>query len=310
MKALVVGGSGFIGRNFLLGAKEGWKYYATYNFSTDFEDFLEDNCLDSVVPIKVDTEDTADVCRKLGSFEDTFDVCLYALGNSDIGLSSRTPMLDIKSNVLSLINVLETIKVKKFIFISSGAVYEGYKGLVCPSMPVNPTIPYAISKLASEKYIEYFQKRRGKIDSYINLRFFGAYGPMELGRKIYTILVNKFCFEKSSEFDMAGDGKNYIDAMYIDDAIAGIYKMMESDKGNLTIDYCFGSPLTINELIYESAKVFGIEASITHNGLASEYTTFYASPLPVEALFGFRPSIDLKTGLLSFGKYLEGVCQS
>ena len=118
-------------------------------------------------------------------------------------------------------------------------MYEGHRGLVDPTLPVEPTTPYGISKLTSERYIEYFQKRRGKIENYINLRFFGAYGPMELSRKIYTIIVNKFYLEKDYEFIMNGDGKNYIDAMYIDDAITGINKMIVSDKGNMTIDYCF-----------------------------------------------------------------------
>ena len=70
--------------------------------------------------------------------------------------------------------------------MSSGAVYDGLRGAVSPATPVSPRLPYAISKLASEQYLRFFAEHRGTVDSYVNVRFFGAYGPYEAARKITT----------------------------------------------------------------------------------------------------------------------------
>jgi len=304
MRVLVAGGSGFIGKNFLLKSNSDWKCFATYHSSLEFPAFLLAHGLKHVEPVYVDMTSLADVSQMAHKIGSSFDVCLYAMGNSDIAKSCRDPSIDNMANVGALLNLLRTVTVKKFIFISSGAVYEGHGGAINPSLPVNPTIPYSVSKLASERYIAYFQKKGGHIDNYLCLRFFGAYGPMEPSRKIYTNLIKSFCVDERNEYTINGDGKNYIDAMYIEDAVEGIMRMVNSDKGNKILDYCFGSPLTINELVRASAHALGKNILLLNEGAAAEYTTFYASPLEVEALFGFRPRISLSDGLREFKKYL------
>lgn len=299
----MVGGSGFIGRNFLWRTDLDWGCVATFNTSTTFESFLEQRCLSHVKAIKVNLSDKWTVNNEINKVGNKFDVCLYVAGNSDIGLSRREPISDLSSNVCSLINVLESVHVNKFIFMSSGAVYEGYSGLVNPSLPVNPTIPYAISKLMSERYINYFQKCTDHINSYICLRFFGCYGFFEPARKIFTKLIKELYINKNNNYTIVGDGKNYIDAMYIDDTISGLLKIIESDKENKIVDFCFGQPLTINELVSQSAQILtNKQVKITHIGSPSEYTTFYASPLEMESLFGFRPRLKLSEGLKMFSE--------
>jgi nucleoside-diphosphate-sugar epimerase len=169
---------------------------------------------------------------------------------------------------------------------------------------VDPTIPYSINKLASERYIEYFQKNTDHIDNFICLRFFGAYGPMEPERKLYTKLIKVFQVEKRNEFTIMGNGKNFIDAMYIDDAVDALFKIATSDKGNIIADLCYGRPLTINELVAEIGGILGLEAKIKHEGDAAEYTTFYDSTHAMESLFDFKPDISLSSGMTKFAEYL------
>ena len=61
-------------------------------------------------------------------------------------------------------------------------------------------MPYAVSRLACEHYIKAFQKQ-GDVGSYTLLRFFGAYGPHEPSRKIYTRLAQALALEKQDEFE-------------------------------------------------------------------------------------------------------------
>lgn len=294
MKVLVAGGSGFIGKNFLLKTPHDLECLGTYNNSHDFPEFLNRNGLTHVKAIKIDMRDSDCVSDVFKNTDNEFDVCLYIMGNSDIGLARREPLVDVDANIYSLLNLLQNIYVQKFIFMSSGAVYEGHKGLVHPGIPVFPKIPYSVNKLSSELFIRYFQENTDHIENYVNLRFFGAYGPMEPTRKIYTNLIKTFVLENKNTYKLMGNGKNFIDAMYIEDTVDALLKIAASDKGNITVDFCFGQPLTVNELVIEVGKIFEQNVKLEHEGAAAEYTTFYASPQAMQTLFNFKPTINLK----------------
>jgi nucleoside-diphosphate-sugar epimerase len=304
MKVLVAGGSGFIGKNFLLKSPPSWECIGTYNTSAHFPQYLKSKGLHHVKPVRVEMKNPESVKTAFRESETQFDVCLYVLGNSDIGLSRREPYTDLACNIHSLLNLIQVIKTGKFIFMSSGSVYEGYKSLINPSLKVEPTIPYSVSKLASERYIQYYHQNTDRIDSFVCLRFFGAYGPMEPRRKLYTKLIKDICIDKRDKITIMGNGKNFIDAMYIDDTIDALLKIARSDKGNVILDLCYGRPMTINELVMEIGSIFGRNITIQHQGSAAEYTTFFASPHHVEALFNFSPTTSLQEGMMKFADYV------
>jgi nucleoside-diphosphate-sugar epimerase len=200
---------------------------------------------------------------------------------------------------------LQLFRIKKFIFFSSGAVYEGFENAVSPEMCVSPTLPYAISKLASEAYVKHFRKK-GAIHEYLIVRFFGAYGPYEPSRKIFTRIVKQFYLQRRREFSLRGNGLNLIDAMYVDDAAQGIIRMANEPLKNSVINFCGGKPMAIRDLILEAAKTFDItQPKIIREGEAVEYNKFYANPLPFEQRYGFEPKIDLSKGLHRLAEFLE-----
>lgn len=305
MKVIITGASGFIGKNLVLQSPKTWEVVASYHKTVDFPQFLERHELSHITPVRCDltsTDEIEELVKQVGSH---FDVCIYLAANGDPAFSTEETSLDLKLNTITVINFLSLVEVKRFIYFSSGAVYDGAKGFVSPDIKVNPKLPYAISKLASEQYIRFFA-HRGNIREYVILRFFGAYGPYEPERKIYTKLVRAFCFEDKNEFTIRGDGKNFIDAMYIDDAIEGIIKVIESDKKNLIVDFCIGTPLTINELVNTIAAAFEKhEVQVHHEGTVPEHVCFYASPETMEKRFGFRPHISLQDGPIKLAEFIK-----
>lgn len=312
MKILVAGASGFVGRNFLLQCPSSWDVTGIYHTSTDFPEFLEKNNLTHVKPTRCNLQNERDVRNTFDQLNKEYEVCLYTAGNSDIGLSIQDPILDLDSNVVGLTHLLKKIQVKKIVYMSTGAVYLGHQGLVSTETSVNPTIPYGISKLCCELYIKYFQEHTNHVQEYVNLRFFGAYGPMELPRKIYTNLIKTFHVNDENTFSVRGGGENLIDAMYIDDTVEGLMKVIESDQVNLTLDFCNGQPLTINELITRVGKILGKERiTINHEGATSEPIRFRASPDKMKEFYDFIPSIPLEEGMLKFTKFFEQTyCQT
>lgn len=302
MNVLVVGASGFIGRNLLLGLPKDWKVFGTYNTSGDFVKFLEGNRLTNVTPIKCDLTNAEETRKAIGGLEG-IDVCVYLSANTNVRAMVENPIIDLNTNIATMLNFLQSFRGKKLIFFSSGAVYMGHSGRIDPSAKLEPTIPYAISKYACEQYIKFYHSARKTFDKYVIIRFFGAYGPYEPERKISTKLVETIR-DNGSEFTVFGDGGNYIDFMHIDDAIDGVKAIINSDRANLTVDLCSGNAMSINDLVNRVAGIFGKKLEIKHNGSSPEYIAFYASTDGMQKLFGFRPKVTMEDGFRRFADWL------
>jgi len=298
----VTGASGFIGRNLLLRIPEEWDVVATYNKSEDFVRFVAQNALHNVHAVKVDLTNPSQTKKKLGKMFD-YGICLAA--NTDWQLFLKSPAKDLQMTAQTLLNTLEAAKIENLVFVSSGAVYNGLTGPVSPGMRLNPSSPHAIAKLACEKYVAFFKKVES-IDRYVILRLFGAYGPFEPPRKIFTKLVKAFYFEKQKEFAIVGDGNNLIDALYVDDVVKAILSVLRSDVGDVTVDLSSGKPRTINALVHNMAEIFGLKnVNLKHEGCPAGYIKFQSSDRSMETLFGFKPSTTLEVGIWKLAKWLK-----
>src|SRR5437016_3126701 len=187
MRLLVVGASGFIGRNLLLGVPRSWDVHATCRNSDAFSAFLSSTHLDHVRPIQVDLRDGPAVEKALASLPRP-DACVFLASDTAVRSLVSDPPKDVTNNILTVANFVKHYRGGKVVFMSSGAVYMGIEGPVSPAVSLRPSIPYAISKHASERYLQ-FGAERGWSDGWVILRFFGAYGPLEPPRKITTKLV-------------------------------------------------------------------------------------------------------------------------
>lgn len=305
LRLIIPGASGFIGRNLILAAPNDWEVVALYHNSLDFPSWVEQNNLPQVTTAHCDLTDEAAVRELACRMGKRFDACVFLAANGDPAYSVEHLFLDLQATVVTLLHFLGNFEIDRLIYFSSGAVYDGLSGPVSPVTRVSPRLPYAITHWACEHYAQAFT-RQGRVGKYVNLRFFGAYGPNEPQRKLYTRLVRRFAFERVPQFTVRGDGRNYIDAMYVEDAIRGVLAVLESDKGNVTLDFCSGSPLTINELVEIAARTFGLaDPEIEHTGQVPEYINFSASREAMERLFRFRPQITLEEGLRRFAELLR-----
>jgi len=303
MSILVVGASGFIGKNLLLEMPRKWNVYGVYRSSPDFLSFLEKNELTNVQPLKCDLGNLKEVEVVMAGLKE-IDVCVYLVANTSVGRLIEDPILDVDTNISPLLNFLRCFRGRKLIFLSSGAVYMGLKREISPKSKINPTIPYAISKYACELYIKFYQSVKKTFKEYVILRFFGAYGPYEPRRKISTKLIMLINDPEKKDFAVYGDGGNYIDFMYVTDAIRGILAVINSKKANITVDFCSGHPQTINELAMRVGQLFKKKINVIHVGVSPEYITFYASPKEMEKIFGFKPNISLENGFKMFSNWM------
>ena len=303
MRLLVTGASGFIGRNVLLRAPREWEIVAV-SHRTELESFVAQQALTNVRVIRCNLSDPADVQGLSARIGKRPDAILYLAANGDPAFSSEHPRRDLDSNTLTLVTCLEYCPADHVVFVSSGAVYDGLVGEVSPASAVSPLLPYAISKLASEQYVRYFAERRGSVKSYVNVRFFGAYGPYEPERKITTRWLQGLA-NGQREFVIRGDGKNLIDFMYVDDAVDGFLGLIQAAGAKATVDFASGAPISIDDVVAEMASVLGVNVRVRHEGHVPEYIEFRSTDRTMRDRFGIVPRVSFPEGLSRLNRFLS-----
>ena len=298
MRVIVVGASGFLGRNALLQTSRHWDVAAVYHAAVDFPAFVAREGLTHVRPIRCDLTNAADVraLRTAAEAPGPVDAVLYLAANGDPATSARDPLLDLRLNTLALLTFLQHCPSRRLVFVSSGAVYDGLRGIVTPESRPDPRLPYAISKLACEHYVRFFAERRGAPASYVNVRFFGAYGPYEPMRKITTRFLTAV-LRGDAEFALRGDGRNLIDFMDVDDAVRGLLRLVSDDRPvQTTVDFASGQATSVNEIVAAMQRLTGSAIRIRRDGITEEYIEFRSGDRRMTDDFGWAPRVTFDEG--------------
>ena len=304
MRVVVTGASGFIGHNVLLRAPRAWDVVAVYHSTSGLDSFVKQHGLTNVRPMKCDLMSAADVSALSRQIGGRPDAMLYLAANGDPAASAKRPRWDLESNTVAFVNTLEQCPADHVVYVSSGAVYDGLNGAVTPATPVAPKLPYAISKLASEQYLQFFCERRGSVSSYVNVRFFGAYGPYEAPRKITTKWLQALARGERA-FVIRGDGNNLIDFMHVDDAVDGFLELVKARGARLTVDFASGTPVSINDIVATMASTLGVEVTVRHEGAVAEYIEFRSADTTMRDRFGVAPKISFADGLKRLSAFLS-----
>jgi UDP-glucose 4-epimerase len=303
MRVVVTGASGFIGRNVLLRAPRDWQIVAVFHRDEGFAAFLTAHALTHVTPVRCDLADAASVRALADRVGGRADAVLHLAANGDPAASVERPAWDLQSNAVALVNLLEHCAAGHLVYVSSGAVYDGLIGPVSPATAVAPRLPYAISKLASEQYVRFFAEQRRTLGSYLNVRFFGAYGPYEPLRKITTRWM-RAAMDGQRRFTVRGDGENLIDFMYVDDAVDGLLTLTGAAGASGTVDFASGHPISVNDVVRALGRALGVDVEIDHDGASPEYIQFRSVDSSMAERFGVRPAIALADGIARLQRFL------
>lgn len=303
MRVLITGASGFIGQNVVLKTPRDWEVTALYHRTETLERLIAEHSLTHVRAVRCDLLSESDVRALARRVDGTVDAVLYLAANGDPAASTDRPRWDLESNTTALVNFLGHVAADHLVYLSSGAVYDGLQGDVTPTTTVAPRLPYAISKLASEHYVRFFAERTGRLNSYCNVRFFGAYGPYEADRKITTRWLRAMTAGQR-EFVIRGNGENLIDFMFVDDAVDGILKLLRAGGESLTLDFASGMPVSVNAVVQAMARVAGVPVSVRHEGTVAEYIEFRSVDRTMRDRFALSPSTSFEEGLRRLQAFL------
>ncbi len=188
---------------------------------------------------------------------------VYHLASLLSGTSEKQPLFAWKLNVEPLINFCEMAReglLQKIFWPSSIAVFG--KGIpkrdVGQDVVLNPTTVYGISKLAGEKWCEYYFDKHG-VDVR-SIRYPGLISwktPAGGGTTDYAVEIYYEALEEGKYTSFISED-TAMPMLYMDDAINATLKLMDTPKENLTVRTSYnlgGMSFTPKELAEEIKRV-------------------------------------------------------
>jgi len=220
VKILLTGGTGFIGSNIAKALID-----ERHTVAVITRKRAVSNSSSFYVPgVKYFTCDLIDV-KTLEEIFKIFnpEIVNHHAGTVGIKQSVNNVVLDAEDNIIDSINLFDlSVKynVKRIIFASTSAVYGKPKVLpVSEDICLEPEMPYGISKLCSEEYLNFYRKMYG-VERVI-LRYGNVYGKIAHGSSGFASVLDLF-FKKAYEGEslvLNGDGKETRDFVYIKDVV-------------------------------------------------------------------------------------------
>ncbi|WP_035055341.1 NAD-dependent epimerase/dehydratase family protein [Desulfuromonas sp. TF] len=291
-KILVIGGSGFIGRNLI-------NSLVSHGLLVRNLDRFKPGWSDSRVEF---VEGDFSASHLLDQVMNSCDVVYHLASTTLPKTSNDDPQFDITTNLVGAVNLLElSVRkgIKKFIFISSGGtVYGAPASLpVSENHPNNPTCSYGIVKLAIEKYLKLFHKSHG-LDT-CSLRLSNPYGPYQRVDSIQgavTIFCNKAINDETIE--IWGDGSIKRDFIYIDDAVRAMVSTLANDFSGQEINIGTGIGTSLNDLIQIIESILDKKIDVSYKAPRDfDIKDIYLDIQKARKLLDWEPEIGLKAGM-------------
>uniref|UniRef100_A0A832G7B4 SDR family oxidoreductase n=1 Tax=Ignavibacterium album TaxID=591197 RepID=A0A832G7B4_9BACT len=299
MKFLVTGGAGFIGSNIVEELiKRGYSVRVLDNFATGKRENLQ--------PFEKDIEIIEGDIRSYHTVNQAvrgIDIILHQAALPSVPRSINDPITTNDVNVLGTLNVLDAAKehkVKRIVFASSSSVYGDN-----PEMPKhermmpNPLSPYAVSKLAGEKYCQVFG-RLYNIETVV-LRYFNVFGPRQDPNSQYSAVIPKFIklMTNNQQPTIYGDGTQSRDFTFVSNVVEGnILAATKDIETGLVMNCACHGQITLNELVAELNKLLGknLEPKYSDSKPGDIKHSFASIDLIGQKL-NYKPLVDFKEGL-------------
>ena len=287
MRALVLGGKGFIGSHLVEGLERAGHQVSVFDRPREFLD-------------------PAEVERALPGHE----VVLHLISTTVPKDSNDNPALDIESNIASTARLLELCRrhpPRLLVFISSGGTVYGVPQAtpIPETHPTEPISSYAIHKLAIEKYLHLNRVLYGL--DYRILRVSNAYGERQRTDKAQgAVAVFLERALRNQPIQIWGDGSVVRDYVYVGDIVQAFLATLDYRGAQRIFNIGSGAGVSLNALLRELGGIVG-------RPLAVEYTPARRFDVPANVLdaslarreLGWQPRTPLADGLRRTWEWLR-----
>jgi UDP-glucose 4-epimerase len=218
--------------------------------------------------------------------------------------SIQDPLTTSAVNIEGTLNVLLAARdeeVRRVVFASSSSVY-GNRGTLprSESDPVDPIAPYAVAKLAAERYCVSFSRVYGDFET-VCLRYFNVFGPYQNPHSQYAAVVPRFieAIALGEPVTIYGDGGQSRDFTYVANVVeATLAAAVAEGVSGQVVNVATGTPATVNALADALGEVMGRPVEKTHvPERAGDIRDSWADVTAARRLLDWEPRIGLDEGL-------------
>lgn len=295
MKILITGGAGFIGSHVAEAlVAQGHDVHIVDNLSSGDADNLPQGASFH----QIDIRDTALV--KLFE-QEQFPAVIHHAAQLDVRRSVADPVYDADINVIGFLRLMEAGRkngLKHIVFASTGGAIYGETDEL-PQSETNtlqPESPYGITKLATEKYLHFYNRVHG-ISSVI-LRYANVYGPRqgsygEAG--VIAIFIKKLLAGEAPI--VFGDGEQTRDYIYVQDVVKANLGAIAASQGGV-YNVGTGVETSVNALLGKLCTLLEVNLPAKH--VEKRPGEVLRSALSFEHIhneLGWLPQVALDIGL-------------
>ena len=305
---LVTGGAGFIGSHLAEElARRRHRVRVLDNFLTGKRENIED-FLDKIELIKGDIRDIQ-ICREA---VEGVDFVLHQAALPSVPRSVENPSLTNEINITGTLNMLLASKkagVKRFVFASSSSVYGDE-----PSLPKkegkegNLLSPYAVSKLAGEKYCQNFCLLYGF--STVCLRYFNVFGPRQDPFSQYAAVIPNFITKilNREQPTIFGDGEQSRDFSYVANIVdANILASKAESVSGEVFNIACAEQITVKTLASKINEILGTQIHPIHDEpRPGDIRHSLADISKATKMLKYEPKFSFQEGLVRTIEWYQG----
>jgi nucleoside-diphosphate-sugar epimerase len=297
LKVLVTGGTGFIGSQLILElVHQGYDVYSLERYMTGRFVLGQPREVKTVFGDLRNYSAIRNVVREVQP-----DAIIHLAAISAVSYSYEHPHEVTDANFYGTMNLAEACMeiphLQAFLFASTSETYgnNGHK-IKNEESPQNPNSPYAVSKLASEKYLLYL--RDSQRFPVTILRNFNSYGRKENSHFVIERTIAQMLQGKSVKL---GDPFPIRDFEYVDDHVSSYIACLKNPRARGEIfNFCTGRGISIADLVSEISDICEFRGEIIWNAIPKrplDILELVGDYSKAESTLGWRPKFSLEKGL-------------
>lgn len=242
------------------------------------------------------------------------DIVYHLIGTTVPKTSNDNMIYDVQSNVIETLRLLEMCiqgKIRKIVFVSSGGAVYGkpVKLPVSEDHPTNPECSYGITKLMIEKYIALYSHLYGL--DYVILRPSNAYGERQNPRGIQgaiSVFLGKVANREPIE--IWGDGEVVRDYIYVTDLVEGIYRASQMSTNTRIFNLGSGQGSSLNMVVSKIRAVSGCPVQAVYKDpRVFDIPCIYLDIARAQTELCWKPTTDLETGLAKTWEFVKRIAR-
>src|SRR5580698_3119503 len=242
------------------------------------------------------------------------DYVLHQAAIPSVPKSVLDPIGSNQANVDGTVNVLVAARdaqVKRVVFAASSSAYGDTPTLPKHEhMTPDPISPYAVAKLASERYMISFYRCYGL--ETVSLRYFNIFGPRQDPSSPYSGVLAKFItlMLKGQQPTIFGDGEQSRDFTYIDNAVEAnllACKAGAAGAAGKVFNVATGQRITLNEVFEQLKGLTSFQGSAAHAAEREGDIKHSLADISLAQMhLGYKPLVDFEEGLRRTVEWYRG----